>query len=185
MSETQSQEKVTVAIASKVLNVDRRTIYRWMDKGLLSKVKEGNNTYVLMDDVRALRDKAMSHDKKGNVAENRGNSEAVSDIVTIERTHYEGLLTRLGQLEAKQELLLEYKGGLEAKDKELAEARTTITKARSELQRLLEVKQDAEAKRKALLEQQATLEAKERENIELKAEVERLKRPWWKKIFQR
>lgn len=154
MSEAKSQEKVTVAIASKVLKVDRRTIYRWMDKGLISKVKEGNNTYVLMDNVRALRDRAMSHDKKDDVAENRGGSEAVNGNVTIERTHYEGLLTRLGQLEAKQELLLEYRVGIEAKNKTIAD-------------------------------QQAALEAKERELAEIRAEVERLRMPWYKRIFKR
>jgi predicted site-specific integrase-resolvase len=158
MSEAQSQEKVTIAIASKVLNVDRRTIYRWMDKGLLSKVKEGNSTCVLMDDVRALRNKAMSHDKKVDVAKNSDKDEAVNDTVTgtvtVERTHYEGLLTRLGQLEAKQELLLEYREGLQAKDKELANTK-------------------------------AALEARERELAEIKAEVDRLRLPWWKRLWRK
>jgi DNA-binding transcriptional MerR regulator len=62
------------------------------------------------------------------------------------------------------------------RDKELTEAKDTIAKARNELQRLLEVKKDAEAKGKALVGQQAKIE-------QLEAEVERLRRPWWKRIF--
>lgn len=167
MSEIKSQEKVTIAIASKVLNVDRRTIYRWMDKGLLSKVKEGNSTYVLMDDVRALRDKAMSHDKNDSVTENRGNGGAVINIVTIERTHYEGLLTRLGQLEAKQELLLEYKAGIEAKDKTIATQQAML----SESERLL-------------ADKNKTMKMAGEKIRELEKELLELKRPWWRWFFK-
>lgn len=190
-------EKVTIPLAAKALKVSTKTVHRYIEKGQLSKLKEGTRIYVPMDEIRALLSGQPKVDKSPRVHE--------KDRVTVDRTHYDSLLVRLGQLEANQQLLLEYKEGLQTKEKaleqakeninaqaqelaavksaqnansaELAEARATITKARSELQRLLEIKQDAERK-------QAALEVKERENIELKAEVERLKRPWWRKIFQ-
>lgn len=203
----ETQDKVTIQEAVNILSIGRRTIYRWIDKGLLSKYKEDGRTFVLLSDVRALCAKGTAQDGTDNVpGHNQGTDKSTIDDThyTVNKEHYEGLLIRLGQLEAKQQLLLEYKGGLEAKDKELAEtkvsldtqtqelaevksalatnteelekAKDTIAKARNELQRLLEVKKDAEAKGKALVDQQTKIE-------QLETEVKRLKRPWWKRIF--
>jgi excisionase family DNA binding protein len=117
----------------------------------------------------------------------------------VDRDHYEGLLIRLGQLESEKRYLLEYKEGLEAKDKaleqakgnisaqaqELDQAKATIMKARNELQRLMEIKQDAEQKAKMVIEQKAKIEAREREIEVLRAENAALKVPWWKRLFSR
>lgn len=133
MSEEKSQEKVTINLAAKVLNVDRRTIYRWMDKGVLSKIKEGKKTYILMDEVRTLRDKSATDDKSHNVSQFRGTNK---DTVTVDRSHYEALLIRLGQLEVKEKNLLEYKTGLEEKDKELKITRERKEKLEDEMERI-------------------------------------------------
>ena len=180
-------EKVTIQVASKALNVTQKTIHQWLRTGTLTRVKEGNRTYILMDEVRALRQNRVTNPKsevitsenKIELSNNLGNN-----MVPIDREHYEGLLIRLGQLETNQQLLLEYKAGIEYRDKaleqakgnisaqaqELDQARTTITKARNELQRLMEIKQDAEQKAKVVLDQQEALEAKERELAEIRAE---------------
>lgn len=199
MSDTESKDKVTIQEAARALNVDPRTIYRWIGKGVLSKTKANGKTYVLLTDVKVLSDKSQISQTLNvvDVGQPEIVIDNVSDTAKIENTHYmvdkehyEGLLIRLGQLEAKQQLLLEYKGGLEAKDQELAEvkvalttnteelekAKATLAKAKSELQKLVEYKQDSEQKAKSLLEQQAKIE-------QLEAEVERLRRPWWKRIF--
>jgi len=182
-------EKVTIQVAAKALNVTPKTVHQWLRTGTLTRVKDGNRTYILMDEVRALRQNRVTN-QKSEVITSEGKSEPSNNLgnnmVPIDREHYEGLLIRLGQLEANQQLLLEYKAGIEYRDKaleqakgnisgqaqelaavrsaldtnsaELEKARSTITKARSELQRLFEVQRDAEAKGKALLDQQAALE---------------------------
>jgi len=178
-------EKVTIPVAAKALKVSTKTVQRYIEKGLITKVKEGTRVYVHIDEVRALLNGQPKIDKSPRVQE--------KDRITVDRTHYDSLLVRLGQLEASQQLLLEYKGNLQARDKELSEtkseldqAKTTISKARQELQGLLKVKQDAEAKAVTLLDQQKALEARERELRELKAENERLKRlKWWERLFGR
>jgi DNA-binding transcriptional MerR regulator len=182
-------EKVTIQVAAKALNVTTKTIHQWLKNGALTRVKEGNRTYILMDEVRALRQNRVTN-QKSEVTTFKGNSEPSNNLsnnmVPIDRAHYEGLLTRLGQLEAKQQLMLEYKQDLQAKDEELIEARVIISKARSELEKMVELKRDAEAKAKALLEQQAKTEAKEKELAEIRAENERLKRlKWWNRLFRR
>ena len=210
MTEAKPQNKATIQEAAKALHIDRKTIYRWIGKGLISKYVEGNKTYVLIEEVRAICGKDTPQDATSFVAENV----ASPNIVTVDRPHYEGLLIKLGQYEAERRYLLEYKTGLEAKERELfetkatltananelatvksalatnteelEEARSTINKARNELQRLLEVKQDAEAKGKVVLDQQEALEAKEHELAEIRAENERLKRlRWWERLFRR
>ena len=145
-----SQDKATIQEAAKALHVDRKTIYRWIEKGLLSKVKEGNKTLVIMEEVKAICDKGISQD----VTKLEADSVTNTNIVTLDRPHYEGLLIKLGQFEAERRYLLEYKTGLQAKDKELSEIK----------ERLIEAEQRAK---------------------ELEAEVNRLRKPFWKKIFSK
>jgi excisionase family DNA binding protein len=209
MTEARPQDKATIQEASKALHVDRKTIYRWINKGLISKYVDGNKTYVVLEEVKAICGKATPQDATSFVAE----SVASPNIVTVDRPHYEGLLIKLGQYEAERRYLLEYKTDLKAKERELSEtratlaanadelaavrseldtnnseleqARATISKARNELQRLVEIKKDAEAKSKALLDQQAALEARDRELEVLRTENKRLRLPWWKRIFHK
>lgn len=88
-------------------------------------------------------------------------------------------------IQAKDRELAAVRSSLDANSAELDQAKYTITKARNELQKLLEVQKDAEAKGKALLEQQAALQQREKELVEIRAENDRLRLPWWKRIFQR
>ena len=207
MTEARPQDKATIQEASKALHIDRKTIYRWINKGLISKHVEGNKTFVILEEVKAICGKSTPQDATNIVAENV----ASPNIVTLDRPHYEGLLIKLGQYEAERRYLLEYKTGLEVKDRELtdtketlntqahelaavrseldknsselAQARETISKARSELQRLLQVQQDAEAKGKALMEREGQIERKDKELADLRAELERALCPWWRRLF--
>jgi len=194
------QEKTTIQAAAKALGVTTKTIQRYLLNGTLSKIKEGTRTYIPIDEVRTLRQGQEVGTKKDVQTNHRDRD---SNTITLKLAEYKELLQELGhykgQIEGQTRHLLEYKANIEAKDKELAtvksalatnteeieKAKDTITKARSELQRLIEIKQDAEQKARELLEQQAEIEAKERENIELKAEVERLRLPFWKRLFRK
>lgn len=88
-------------------------------------------------------------------------------------------------LQAKNKELAAVKSALDTNSSELDQAKATITKARDELQRLFDAQKDANAKGRALIEKEAALEARERELETLREENERLKRPWWKRIFHR
>lgn len=223
-----TQDKITIQEAARVAKIGRKTIYRWIDKGLLSREKDGNRAYVSLAEVRALCVKGTvqqdTEDVSGDtydtqedtLKDTRNDTQTPPrDIhtVTVNISYLEGLLVRLGQMEAEKRYLLEYKTGLEAKDKaleqakenisvqaqelaavrsaldtnsaELDQARATIMKARNELQRLLKIKQDAEQKAKVVLDQQNELEAKERDLAKIRAENERLKQlRWWERLFR-
>jgi excisionase family DNA binding protein len=178
------QNRVTIQEAARITNISRQTLYRWIEKGLLSREKDKNLSYVSLAEVQALCNQSDKPDVTDNVTSDNQNTQDVNRV-TVDRAHYDGLLVRLGQLEAEKRYLLEYKTGLEAKDRELEQARSTIAKARSELQQLLQIKRDAEQKGRVVLDQQATLETKERELAEIRAENERLRLPWYKRIFNK
>ncbi len=198
-----TQDKVTIQQASTLNHVTRKTIYTWINKGLLQVKKEGNRSYVSLAKVQELcNQKGTQKDTVNGYQDTEGiqkDTQQDTRVVTLDREHYEGLLIRLGQLESEKRYLLEYKGGLEAKDKELAEAKenltsqaqkidetkTALSRANSELKRLIEIKQDAEAKARALEEQQAKIKAKEKELEALRAENEKLKTPWFLRWLKR
>jgi DNA-binding transcriptional MerR regulator len=172
-----SEEKVNVQVAAKALGVTTKTIHRWLTNGTLTKIKEGGRTFISMDEIRTLLQR-QEETQKSDVSNFFDFSGQDKTVVPVERSHYEGLLTRLGQLEAKQELLLEYKEGLERKDKELSETKDTLARANNELQKFIRYKQDSEQKAKVLLEQQAKIDRLQEEN-------ERLKLPFWRRLFRK
>ncbi len=182
-----SQEKCTIQAAAKALGVTTKTIYRYLSNGSLSKVKEGARTYILIDEVRKLRSE-MSETQENGVLTNMGHSD--SDTITLKISAYNELMKKLGHAEGQERYLLEYKqdserkaqelatvkGALDANSSELSEAKRIISRARLELEKIVEIRADAEAKTRALEEQQAELDR-------LRAENERLRLPWWKKLF--
>jgi len=197
-----TNEKITLQVAAKALDVSVRTVQRYIDKGLITKVKEDGKVYVMADEIRCLKKKLeATNDTTGDRAK------IDKTTITVDMSYLEGLLVQLGEMKEKQRLLLEYKddirqkemsllskeqeltqtkAALTANSTELEQARATITKARNELQRLMEIKQDAEQKAKVVLDQQAALDAKEHELAEIQAENERLKRlRWWERLFRR
>ena len=130
-------EKVTIQVAAKALNVTPKTVHQWLRTGILTRVKDGNRTYILMDEVRALRQNRVTN-PKSEVITSEGKIEPSNNlgnnIVPIDREHYEGLLIRLGQLEGfNQQLLLEYRACIESRDKALEQAKRNISAQAQEL----------------------------------------------------
>jgi DNA-binding transcriptional MerR regulator len=166
------QEKTTIQAAAKALGVTTKTIQRYLLNGTLSKIKEGTRTYISIDEIRTLR-QGQTEGQKKDVQTNHKDRD--SNTITLKLAEYKELLQELGhykgQIEGQTRHLLEYKQDAERKAQELTEARAVIGKARSELQRMADLKRDAEAK--------------ERENTELRAEVERLRLPWWRRLFKK
>ncbi|MDQ1275068.1 MAG: hypothetical protein QG610_641 [Euryarchaeota archaeon] len=201
--DTLTQDRVTIQEACKIANVSRKTLYRWIEKGLLSREKDENRAYVSLAEVRALCVKGDSQQVTESVSGDDTVTRQVTQVdtnkVTVDRVHYDGLLVRLGQLEAEKRYLLEYKIGLESQTQELAtvksalatnsaeldQARAVISKARAELERMAELKQMAERTRKeaeandmAILDQQSELDR-------LRAENERLRLPFWRRWLKK
>jgi len=129
-------------------NKDRREGWgKTEDERLLSAVS------VLMDEIKALLE---TEEKSGVISREvrPAGSETVVPVgskigvsgdttVTVDREHYEELLTRLGQLEVEKENLLVYKnnmletrGALSHKEKEFQQAKAKLHMMEKELRRL-------------------------------------------------
>jgi hypothetical protein len=117
-------EKVTLAVACKALGVSRKTIYSYVEKGLLRLTKEGSRSYIAADDIKALRSEKLSPETVTKVTSKV--TPTVTETVTLHKKEYESLIARNAWLEAQSERLIEYKG-------ELQEARERITELEQQL----------------------------------------------------
>ncbi len=124
-----TQERVTVKVACDTLSVSRKTLYRYIEKGLLSRVKEGRRVYIPMGEIRALRQRRVT-------SASQTKSVSATDKVThmtLSTDEYRALVKENEELKAKTHLLLEYKG---SKDREVQELRQSLKKLQVELGRL-------------------------------------------------
>ena len=131
-----SNEKVTVKVAAKALNVSDKTIYRYIKNSRLSKIKEGRRVYILMSEIRTLRN-GQGEKMSRQVLDTR--KEKMSKV-SITKKEYESLLVELGELRERNKLLLEHKLNrdqvLTAKDEEVAELKQKLQEAEIEISRL-------------------------------------------------
>jgi len=122
-------DRVTIQEAARIANISRPTIYRWIEKGLLSREKDGKRAYVSLAEVQALCKQGDTDDTHDDTQSVKAGSDD-TNRVTVDVTYLEGLLVRLGQLEAEKRYLLEYKAGVEQKDKEIDRLKDEVNRLR-------------------------------------------------------
>ena len=153
MKKVPSGEKVTIHVAAKTLGVSKGTIVHYLNNGRLSRIKEGSTVYVSTEQIRKLLDtredpgvitpKAKVAKRKDVVVTRIKSKEGDGTTVTVDRNHYEEILTRAGQLELENRNLLVYKDSmvktksvLNDREKELQEVRAKLHMMEEELRRL-------------------------------------------------
>jgi hypothetical protein len=97
------KEKVTIRVAARTLGVSKGTIITYLNKGLLTRIKEGGRICVSMDEVRTLGDTKRKPQVKPSVTTSAERNKRAS--VNKERS--------------ERQYLLKCKAALEAKDTEL------------------------------------------------------------------
>lgn len=191
------KKKVTIQVAAKGLGVSKGTIITYLNKGLLTRIKENGRIYVSMDEVRTLGDTKRKPPVKPFVSPSAKRNKRAS--VNKERDRPKRPLASFGLLESERQYLLTCKAALEAKDKELeiltfevqtikrnVEIQTnklerTETRLRElekeQQKRLGEFKSTTNAHNQDLLEKiQARL-------LKVEEEMKRLGRPWLRELF--
>ncbi len=190
------KEKVTIQVAARALGVSKGTIITYLNKGLISRMKEGGRIYVSMDEVLTLGDTKRKPQVKPAVTTLANRDKRVS--VNKERERPKRPVASFGLLESERQYLLRCKAALEAKDTELE----TLTFEVNTLKRNLKIQanelkgtetrlRELEKERQKLLgEFKKTTDAndheKERTQARLLAvddKVKRLRRPWWQELF--
>ena len=191
------KEKVTIQVAAKTLGVSKGTIITYLNKRLLTRIKEGGRIYVSKDEVRAFSETKRRHQVKPSVTPSTERNRRAS--VKKERDRPKQPLASFGLLESERQYLLRCKAALEAKDTELEK----LTFRVNELKQNVEVQasewegtetrlRELEKKQQKRLGQfrntsngdnQDLLENIQARLLEMEEEMKRLRRPWWQELF--
>ena len=127
-----TQEMVTIKVACDTLKVSRKTIYRYIEKGLLTKIKEGRRTYILANDIRSLRQGQI---EKVTQTKSDTDTKKVTHM-TLPIDEYKSVMAELAELRERNRLLLEYKLAGDQVKKELEETKHKLQEAETEIAQL-------------------------------------------------
>lgn len=116
------KEPLSIPEAARVLKVSRRTIGNYFKKGALEKVMVGGKAFV---GRKSFEKFTQGKPEAGKETFQIGAGKAVVEL------HYlEGLLTRLGQLQAKEVFLLEYQNNNADLKKKVGELEVALAQER-------------------------------------------------------
>ena len=96
-----TRSEYTVDEAMEELNLCRKSIYNYIERGTLSASKVNGKWMIQKESLKRLPRK-----KRRKAWE----QERATDRVSVDQTHYEELLKQAGKLRALEELVWEYKG---------------------------------------------------------------------------
>ena len=153
MKGTSRDKKVTIQVAANALGVSKGVVIQYLDSGRLTRIREGSEVYILMEEIMALSEpnersrhiEAVHDEYQGSDVSYPVSSAHDGDgaAITLDREHYEELLTRLGQLEIEKQNLLKYRdsivdttAALSQREKDLQEAEAKLHMKEEELRRL-------------------------------------------------
>ena len=189
------KEKVTIQVAARALGVSKGTIITYLNKGLLTRIKEGGRIYISMDEVRTLGGTkrkqvkpavTASAERKKRASVNRERDRSKRPVASV-------------VLEIERKYLLKYKAALEAKDKKLEKLTFEVNELKQNVEiqtsewkgietRLRELekqqqKQLGEFKSTTNALHQDLLEKIQARLLKVEKEMQRLGRPWWQELF--
>jgi excisionase family DNA binding protein len=129
-----TSEPVPILEAAKSLNVSTGTVRNYIKKGRLDKVLMGRRVYISKDSIERL----AQSEKKPSFIEKSKQKQPVDETIPlssgkalIEVLYLEGLLFRLGQMEAEKEYLMACKADQEKGNRELADTKAKIVELRT------------------------------------------------------
>ncbi|MDD3493142.1 MAG: helix-turn-helix domain-containing protein [Candidatus Thermoplasmatota archaeon] len=121
--------------AADKLNVSIRTLRRRIKEGSVYATLEDGKYYLDSNEVDRLSNLSTQVDT-GRVDKARLLSKQMSTptaIIALDKVEYDRLIYRVGQLEEREQRLLEYQQDRETKDNELSEARQRIEELEKKL----------------------------------------------------
>lgn len=121
---------LTIQEVARQLNVSERTVHRYLHKGLLGAKKVEGKVYISQDSVRHF-DSA-----KAALVDTMVTSFDPLHHVILPRQEYQGLLTRLSQLEAEKIYLIEHKETTELQAQALKGKEAEIIRLQEQLKRV-------------------------------------------------
>ena len=197
-SQKTPREKVTIREAAKALSVSKGKIITYLNRGLLTRIKDGECVYIPMDEVRTLSDSMKNLDVTTSI-DTSSRRERRRNTVSVDKDDHEGLLVHFGQPENERKYMLEYKAALEARAKELESLKSGFNTLKrdletqvSELERIKaklnelekeQQKRTVDFKSTAIANNQDLLEKTQARLLMVEEKLKRLGGPWWQELF--
>lgn len=110
-------EKTTVRTAAKALAVSEKTVLRYIERGLLTRIKDGHRVYLLSDEVRQLRRERHASERTKITKQT---------TITLTEARYAELLSALADAKSKCNYLLEYKTRQEKTERQLEQSQDNL-----------------------------------------------------------
>ncbi len=191
-----SKEKVTIQVAAKTLDVSKGTIVTYLNKGLLTRIKQGGRIYISLDEVRGLREANRTPQVKSSVSTPGASNRKAS--VTDEKDVAKQPSASFGLLENERQYLLRCRAALEAQEKQSETLKFQLKKLKrnleiqaSELQGTkVKIRQleRGQQKRRVYFTKATGAHDHDREEIQarllaVEEQLKHLGRPWWKEVF--
>jgi len=174
MEEKHSARKASVLEAARSLGVSTKTIQRYLAKGVLTRIREGGRTYVLVSDLQSLKGQAQSGQGVAAPFSPARELEApLKNTVILDRGHYDALLTELVQLRKEREKELEH-GGI------LLEIQGKVERTESALRELHQRIESLELGL-AALDERMSRDARASAEQEDAGKAPKPPKPWWQK----
>jgi DNA-binding transcriptional MerR regulator len=132
------KERVTIQAAARALGVSKGTIITYLNKGLLTRIKEDGRIYIEMDELRRLRERER---RAAGQTEQDQSQEPLSHFRQFEKKR-QGLPAaapeaKNKELERLKSELAKLRQDLEAQTSELAETKGKLTELEKEQNKLL------------------------------------------------
>jgi hypothetical protein len=174
MEEKHSARKTSILEAARSLGVSTKTIQRYLAKGLLTKIREGGRTYVLMSDLHSLTAQGQGGQGfEAPVPPFRDLEPPLKDTVILDREDYDGLLMELAELRRGTEKDLEQGGTLGDLQEKVGRAEGAIKELQHRMESL-ELGLSAMERRIS----EGTQASVEREDA---SKTSKPPKPWWQK----
>ena len=173
------KERVTIQVAARTLGVSKGTIITYLNKGLLTRIKEDDRIYVEMDELRSLGKRERGAAK------------------STERDQSKQTLTNCGQFKKKRQSLPA--AAREAKHKVLERLKSELDDLRQNLQAQtselaetkIRVKQLEKNQQKGLLHLNRANDSDGHNSageirarlLAVEEELKRVDRSWWKRLL--
>jgi excisionase family DNA binding protein len=127
--------RLTLTQAAVQLGVSTRTLRRKIKQGSIHAAFEDGKYYLDTNEVDRLSTLSNQVDRTSGekVSTLSRRVSTPTSVITLDKTEYDALISRMGYLEGQRQLLIEHQADREALEKELGEARARLADMEAEL----------------------------------------------------
>jgi len=186
-----SKEKVTIQMAAKMLNVSKGTVVTYLNKGVLTRIKERGSIYIARDEVTELHDSGRKHLVTYGSSDSESRTEDSKQKGSCSQPHTElrqlkgagqdvpgkGPASKHKEIEFLEAEIFRLKQNLAAQATKLEGVKSVLERLGKKQQReLADFSKATETEEEEIEKTQARL-------LAVEERLQGLRRSWWKRVF--